>query len=197
MKIHLSGKHTGLKKVFESKEKQCRLIEGVLPPAFEIGPHSHPLGEDCGLVLSGLLTYYLDHKNTVSVHPGELVIGYANVIHGYLNQTLEDVHVVLFATPQETGLEYPEKGDHTIICLPIEERKISCQNEQMSSLLSSSPLSRFSALQISGIHEEDREIGICKIFVDWNNKEAYVFDDEPVYLQVNGSTVFLVYSAKS
>jgi quercetin dioxygenase-like cupin family protein len=62
-----------------------------------IQPHLHPYGEDCAIVFSGKLTYYVNNRETIDVNQGEVVFGWKNVIHGYLNQYQQPLHLLILS----------------------------------------------------------------------------------------------------
>lgn len=192
--LRLEGSRNGLGKIIESRNKASRIIEGVLKPGEEIGPHTHPYGEDCALVLSGTLTYYVRNHETIDVQAGEAVFGFQNVIHGYRNNSDVPVHLLIFATPEQTGLEYPADDAEAVLHPFREERKLT-KDEHGRYLRSA--YSSFVFLQVDGSYEEEGQDGTNKVFVDWQSKDVYVFDGEPVSLQTVEPRVFLRYEARS
>jgi quercetin dioxygenase-like cupin family protein len=178
-------------KVMESSEGQSRLIEFVLKRDEGISPHIHPKGEDCALVLEGELTYFLTNKDSIKARSGELVLGYKNVLHGYLNKEDESVHLLIFAAPRDIGLAYPNDDDPIIRNLPVNQRIFNC-NDKVSVC---SELSSFSTLSVQGVYEEDREEGLFKAFINIADKEIYVFDNESVRLETREARRFLKYTA--
>jgi quercetin dioxygenase-like cupin family protein len=188
-----SGKR-GLEKIYQSAGGQTRLIEGVFAEGEEIGPHTHPAGEDCAMVLSGVLTYWISNRETIGVRAGEVVFGWENVIHGYRNDGTEPVHVLIFATPAKTGLCYPDDGDPGVWKLQVEERKLNPDEAERSA---ESAYSRFSYVTISGSYEEEQPEGQLTVFVDWQERTAYLFDGEPIRFSFSGTRRFLKYVARS
>jgi quercetin dioxygenase-like cupin family protein len=182
----------GLRTVFQSAGGKTRLIEGVLAPEGEIGPHTHPSGEDCALVLSGVLTYWVSNSETISVSPGEVVFDWQQVIHGYRNDSSEPVHLLIFSTPGNNGLEYPGDGDATVRHLPGAERKLtSAEGERQV-------CSEYSCFSFVTVGEAYADCGgSLVVFVDSGEKRAYVFDREPVRLLPTRDKRLLRYTAQS
>lgn len=188
------NKNMGLVKIFESHDKQCRLINGFFKKGEGIEPHIHPFGEDCALVISGELTYFLSNENTILVSSGEVVFGFVNVLHGYLNQQLDPVHLVIFATPQNTGLSYLADTDPLVVHPPLEKRIMNCLTNGHQN---NSDHSSFTSLVIEGTFQEKKEEGFCKVFIDWVGKEVFIFDNENVMLEMPKKTIILRYKARS
>jgi quercetin dioxygenase-like cupin family protein len=198
LSIPLQGLHTGLaglKVMYQSKGIQTRLIEGVFSKGGEIGPHTHPKGEDCAIVLSGQLGYWISNKEMLQIQPGEVVFGWRDVIHGYCNTQEELVHLLIFATPEKTGLEYPEDEDNRVIHLPLDERIIGKDNERVFT----SEYSAFSFVTVSDGYRETNSTDALVVFVDDSQKLLYIFDREPVVLEGTGLSGkrLLRYEAKS
>lgn len=171
---------TGLKRRYVSEGGTSRLIEGVLIKDGEIGPHLHPSGEDCAIVLSGTLTYWISNQETVKVRPGELVCGWENIIHGYRNDEDEPVHLLVLATPEEIGLEYLPDTDQKVIHLPLQERKRSFAESRPAV----SSYSTFSYVYVQDKYVESNDTNRFVAFLDVEEKRVYLFDREPVVLEL-------------
>lgn len=149
------------------------------------------MGEDCALVLEGKLSYFITNMETIQVEPGELVFGWKSVIHGYLNEQSQSLHLLVFVTPSKIGLSYPTDDDPTIQKLSTHHRKIDPHYQG----LVQSEFSTFTFITIYGIYQEEKEKGILKVFVDWEIKEIYVFENEDVLLEMTGKKRLLKYTA--
>ncbi|MGD8189631.1 cupin domain-containing protein [Brevibacillus ginsengisoli] len=195
--LQLKRNIPGLQKIWHSANETCRLIEGYLSPGDEIGPHTHPLGEDCAIVLSGRLTYYLSNTRTMEVGPGEVVFGFQNVIHGYANLYKEPVHLLIFATPKDTGLAYPSENDPAVIHLPDHARVLSPASKPASTR--ESAYSSFSFVDVEEVYELPHEEGMTNVFVDFEQKQVHIFDNLPVSLHVDfgAEKKFLRYQVRS
>lgn len=90
--------------ILASRGNQTELYEIVFPRGKGLAAHIHTAGEDCALVLSGNLTYYVGNRETIQVEPGGLVFGWQNVLHGYLNRGDEPVRLVVFCHPGQDRL---------------------------------------------------------------------------------------------
>jgi quercetin dioxygenase-like cupin family protein len=193
-RLKLEKSSAGLAVLYESSGKQTRLIEGVFYQGEVLGAHIHTSGEDCAFVLSGTLTYYISNSETIPVLPGEAVFGWKNVLHGYANEHMEPVHLMIFGTPRNTGLGYPSDSDPRVRVLPVEERKIAFGSERTAA---ESEFSSFSYVTVEGEYSEPLEAGVLKAFIDWENKELFVFDGDAVLLQTLAPRTFLRYTAQS
>lgn len=186
---------TGLKRIYQSRGKTTRLIEGVFHKGGEIGPHTHPKGEDCAIVLSGQLGYWISNKQQITIQQDEVVFGWQNVIHGYSNFDEEPLHVLVLATPESTGLEYPDDADSRVIHLPQEERVMTKASKRSFS----SDYSHFSFVTVSPDYREENAENRLIVFVDSFYKLLYVFDQEPVEMKafsLSGKSL-LRYEARS
>jgi quercetin dioxygenase-like cupin family protein len=175
--------------IYKSHNGCTTLYEVVFLHGEGIQPHLHPYGEDCAIVLSGRLTYYVNNRETIDVNQGEVVFGWKNVIHGYRNQDQQPLHLLVFVTPNKLGLDYLDDQHPNVIHLPIKDRKLS--------RFSKSEFSSFQYLQISGDYKEEKEEGIVKVFVDVHEKTIFVFDHESVHLHFSKERKVLKYVAKS
>ncbi|MGM7682478.1 cupin domain-containing protein [Cytobacillus sp. Hm23] len=184
-----------LEVIFKSASKSTALFECVLLPQEEIKPHIHSFGEDCAVVLSGELTYYVSNNQSITATEGDLVLGWKNVIQGYKNNTKNPLHLLIFASPREffispTAIEYKYVADDDpiVIHLPIEKRIIRSTQQRVEE----SQYSSFSTLQIEGVHqgEYNKEM---QAFVDYKNKRVYIYEDESVELPVKQATYFIKY----
>ncbi|MGA8942955.1 MAG: cupin domain-containing protein, partial [Thermoactinomyces sp.] len=136
--------------LYSSKNKNTRLYEIIFPQQQGIGAHIHTSGEDCALVLSGNLTYFVDNRKTVKAGPGSIVFGWQNVLHGYLNEEKEPVHLLVFVTPGKIGLAYPGDDDPAVRKIPVERRKVHADGK----VNVSSDHSTFKTVVIDGRYEE-------------------------------------------
>lgn len=180
--------------VYKSIGKQTTLYEIVFLPNEGLGSHIHTSGEDCAFVLSGKLNYFVSNKDTIISDVGEAVFGWKQVIHGYLNNYSEPLHLLVFVTPGKVGLAYPGDSDPSVRHFPYDQRKINCNFKDESS---QSEFSSFSSLTIKGTYQEKKEEGLLKVFVDWKKKKIYVFDNEDVHLEIPESSQVLRYLASS
>lgn len=176
-----------------SRGKLTELYEIVFPQGQGLGAHIHTAGEDCALVLSGNLTYYVGNRETIQAEPGSLVFGWQNVLHGYLNQEEEPVRLVVFVTPGKIGLAYPGDNDPKVRKIPVEDRKVYVEEDMDVS----SEYSSFKTILVDGRYEESEEPGVFKVFVDWKKKRLAVFDGEKVELSADEPVRLLRYAAKS
>jgi quercetin dioxygenase-like cupin family protein len=176
-----------------SRGNQTELYEIVFPWGKGLGAHIHTAGEDCALVLSGNLTYYVGNRETIQAEPGGLVFGWQNVLHGYLNQEEKPVQLVVFVTPGKIGLAYPGDQDPRVRKVPVDQRKVHVEEE----VDVSSEYSSFRTILVDGRYEEPEESGVFKAFIDWKKRRLVVFDGEKVELNTDEPVRLLRYAAKS
>jgi quercetin dioxygenase-like cupin family protein len=181
-------------KIFETRNKNARLIEFVLQKDEGIPPHLHPLGEDCALVLSGNLTYYIKNDQTLSATPGDTVFGWRNVIHGYKNLDVEPVHMLIFASPENIGLEYLPDEHPNVLHLPLEERIIHYHDIGNSKSMG---FGVYENIIVDGPHTETKEDQLTYIFVDSKHKKILVAENENINFSNESQTVYLKYIVKS
>ena len=179
--------------ILTSRGNQTELYEIVFPRGKGLAAHIHTAGEDCALVLSGNLTYYVGNRETIQVEPGGLVFGWQNVLHGYLNRGDEPVRLVVFVTPGKIGLAYPADGDSRVRKVPVDQRKVHVEDE----VAVSSEYASFRTVLVEGRYEEPEEPGVFKVFVDWKRKRLVVFDGEKVELIAEEPVRLLRYAARS
>lgn len=176
-----------------SKGKNTSLYEIIFPQRQGLGVHIHTSGEDCALVLSGYLTYFVGNRETIKAESGSIVFGWQNVLHGYLNKENEPVHLLVFVTPSKIGLAYPEDDDPVVRKVPVERRKVHAKEE----VNVSSEYSSFQTVLVHGRYEEPEELDTFKVFIDWKKKQLFIFDGEKVELTTNEPVRLLKYVAKS
>jgi quercetin dioxygenase-like cupin family protein len=179
--------------LYSSKGKNTSLYEIIFPYNQGLGAHIHTSGEDCALVLSGTLTYFVGNRETIVAEPGSIVFGWQNVLHGYLNQEKEPVHLLVFVTPGKIGLAYPDDNDPIVRKVPVECRKVHTEEE----VNVSSEYSSFQTVLINGRYEESVEPDTFKVFIDWKKKQLFIFDGEKVELTIDEPIRLLKYVAKS
>jgi hypothetical protein len=121
------------------------------------------------------------------------VFGWQNVLHGYLNQEKEPVHLLVFVTPGKIGLAYPDDDDPIVRKVPVECRKVHAEEE----VNVSSKYSSFQTVIVHGRYEEIEEPDIFKVFIDWKKKQLFIFDGEKVELTTDKPVRLLKYVAKS
>jgi hypothetical protein len=92
------------------------------------------------------------------------------------------------------GLSYPDDNDPRVRHLPIGERRLTPDETER---LVVSGLSCFSFVTLSGSHEEEQPEDQLTVFVDWEERTAYLFDREPIRFPVSGKRRFLKYVARS
>jgi len=180
--------------LLDSKRKNTCLYEIVFPHHQGLGAHIHTSGEDCALVLSGNLTYFVGNRETIEAEPGSIVFGWQNVLHGYLNQEKEPVHLLVFVTPGKIGLAYPDDDDPVVRKVPVEYRKVNAEEEEVNV---SSEHSSFQTVLVHGRYEEPEEPDTFKVFIDWKKKQLFIFDGEKVELTTDKPIRLLKYVAKS
>jgi quercetin dioxygenase-like cupin family protein len=176
-----------------SKGKNTSLYEIIFPHQHGLNAHIHTSGEDCALVLSGNLTYFVGNRETIEAERGSIVFGWQNVLHGYLNQEKEPVHLLVFVTPSKIGLAYPDDDDPVVRKVPVERRKVHAEEE----VNVSSEYSSFQTILVYGRFEEPEEPDTFKVFIDWKKKQLFIFDKEKVELTTDEPVHLLKYVAKS
>ncbi len=176
-----------------SKGKNTRLYDIIFPHQQGLEAHIHTSGEDCALVLSGNLTYFVSNRDTIEAEPGCIVFGWQNVLHGYLNQENEPVHLLVFVTPAKIGLAYPDDEDPVVRKVAVERRKVNME-EEVDVL---SEYSSFQTVLVHGRYEEPEEPDAYKVFVNWKKKQILIFDGEKVELTADEPIRLLKYVAKS
>jgi quercetin dioxygenase-like cupin family protein len=178
--------------IYKTEDEKCRLYEVIFQQNEGIPAHSHPFGEDCAIVLSGYLDYYISNEKTIRVAKGESVFGWKNHIHGYINNEVEPLHLLLLVSPNKIGLESLPDDDPKIIHIP-EEQRILKQSEHR---IATSEFSSFENIIIDGtypsVHNENR----ITVFINCDDKKVYVFDSEPIELTTETPTRFIKYIAK-
>jgi quercetin dioxygenase-like cupin family protein len=190
---NLTDKFKG-EKIFETKNKNARLIEFILLEGDGISPHLHPFGEDCALILSGHLSYSLNNKETIGAKAGDIVFGWRQVIHGYQNLDVEPVHMIIFASPKETGLEYLSDNHPNVLNLP-EEKRITHYND--TNISKTMGFGIFENIIVNGSYCEEIKEDTTNIYVDSKNKKNLIFEDENVSFYTESPTTYLRYEVKS
>jgi quercetin dioxygenase-like cupin family protein len=180
--------------LFITKNRNARLIEFFLEKGDSIGAHTHPYGEDCASVLSGELSYYISNKELITVRQGEVVFGWKDVIHGYLNENDVPVHMIVFATPEEIGLAYPDDSDERVVHLPLNQRMLKISDGEK---VRNSEYSSFEFININGKYFEQMEPGYTKAYIDFASKHIYLFEEEDVELELPQGKDLLKYKVKS
>lgn len=177
-------------KIYETQTKNARLIEFVLLEGDGISPHSHPYGEDCAVVLSGNLMYYINNKESINAGRGDTVFGWQNVIHGYKNVNKEPVHMLIFASPQNTGLDYLADNDPRVSHLSLENR-ITRFDE--ISKIKTMGIGVFENVVVTGTFSEKSTEKELNIFIDIVNKKVLIYENEDVVFTTESPTPFLRY----
>ncbi|EEL50468.1 MULTISPECIES: cupin domain-containing protein [Bacillus cereus group] len=178
--------------IYKTEDEKYWMYEVIFQSKEGIPPHSHPFGEDCAIVLSGHLDYYVSNKKTIRASKGEMVFGWKNHIHGYINNEMGPLHLLILVTPKKIGLEYLSDDDPKIVHVS-EEKRIMKQFEYR---LASSPLSSFEKITVDGTYSEAcNEKGIV-IFIHCEDKKVYIFEDEYIEITTSNPTVFIKYTAK-
>ncbi|WP_144551398.1 cupin domain-containing protein [Bacillus mycoides] len=178
--------------IYKTEDEKYWMYEVIFQSKEGIPPHSHPFGEDCAIVLSGHLDYYVSNKKTIRASKGEMVFGWKNHIHGYINNEMGPLHLLILVTPKKIGLEYLSDDDPKIVHVS-EEKRIMKQFEYR---VASSPLSSFEKITVDGTYSEVcNEKGIV-IFIHCEDKKVYIFEDEYIEITTSNPTVFIKYTAK-
>ncbi|WP_156920576.1 hypothetical protein [Thermicanus aegyptius] len=135
----------------------------------------------------------MSNRDTIEAEPGSIVFGWQNVLHGYLNQENEPVHLLVFVTPAKIGLVYPDDEDPVVRKVAVERRKVNIE-EEVDVL---SEYSSFQTVLVHGRYEEPEEPDAYKVFVNWRKKQIFIFDREKVELATDEPIRLLKYVAKS
>jgi quercetin dioxygenase-like cupin family protein len=176
--------------IHQSRDKKVRLYEIIFQKGQGIGPHIHPTGEDCAVVLSGTLTYWISNKETVEVKQGGAVFGWQNCIHGYLNNQDQPLQLLVFVAPQSIGLDYPADDDPRAIHLSKEERMTQGSiGDRFSSSYSQFEIVEIPARYVEPLNHK------FQVFVDLRRRDLYIFDHEPVVLSFQAPTCLIKYTA--
>jgi quercetin dioxygenase-like cupin family protein len=176
--------------IHQSRDKKVRLYEIIFQKGQGIGPHIHPTGEDCAVVLFGTLTYWISNREAVEVEQGGAVFGWQNCIHGYLNNSDLPLQLLVFVAPHSIGLDYPADDDPRVIHLPIEKRV----TQGFIGKRFSSPYSRFEIIEVTGRYADPSDHQF-QVFVDVLRRDLYIFDHEPAVLSFSGPTRLIRYIA--
>lgn len=82
------------------------VVAWYLKPGQSIKPHRHPCGQDSWTVLSGEGDYVIDEAGTeVKIKAGDVVVAYANQVHGLHNRSAKPCYFISVVAPAEAGYE--------------------------------------------------------------------------------------------
>ena len=177
--------------IYKSKDEKYWVYEVIFQSKEGIPPHSHPYGEDCAIVLSGRLDYYISNEKTIRASKGDIVFGWKNHIHGYINKEIEPLHLLILVAPNKIGLEYLSDDDLKIVHIPEEKRMMKRSEHRVAS----SPYSSFEKIRVDGTYSEVcNEKGIAA-FIHWEDKKLYIFEDEHIEVTTTNPTVCIKYMA--
>ncbi|CAM4183022.1 cupin [Bacillus manliponensis] len=168
--------HSKNELLYKSTEGNCRIYEVIFQSGEGIPPHSHPFGEDCAIVLSGFLDYYISNEKTIHASKGDVVFGWRNHIHGYINNSTEPLHLLILVAPSKIGLQYLKDDDLQIIHTS-EYKRIMKQSENR---IESSSFSSFEKLIVDGTYSEPNYEEGVKVFIDCEGKIVHVFENRHV-----------------
>lgn len=178
--------------IYKTENEKYWVYEVIFQSNEGIPPHSHPFGEDCAVVLSGYLDYYVSNKKTIRASKGEIVFGWKNHIHGYINNEIEPLHLLILVTPNKIGLEYLPDDDPKIIHVSEEKRLI----KQLEYRVASSSFSSFEKITVDGTYFEACNDKDIVAFINCEDKKVYIFEDEYTEITTINPSVFIKYSAK-
>lgn len=112
-------------KIWESKDYNHRLLYFQIDPEDDgIPAHFHPEGEDSAIILKGELSYDISFKHQISANENDIVFGWTNCVHGYHNNSILPLHILVFATPDHN----PSIYEHSASCIndiTVRKAKIS------------------------------------------------------------------------
>ncbi|MBE5105886.1 cupin domain-containing protein [Bacillus thuringiensis] len=178
--------------IYKSKDEKYWVYEVIFQLQEGITPHSHPFGEDCAIVLSGHLDYYISNEKMIHASKGEVVFGWKNHIHGYKNNETEPLHLLIFVAPNKIGLEYLPDDDPKIVHVPEEKRMM----KQFEYKEVHSSFSSFKKIEIDGKYSEACNENGIMAFIDFENKQVYIFEGENPEIITSNPTVFIKYTAR-
>ncbi|MEH7464856.1 cupin domain-containing protein [Bacillus thuringiensis] len=178
--------------IYKTEDEKYWVYEVIFQSKECIAPHSHPFREDCAVVLSGHLDYYVSNKKTIRASKGEIVFGWKNHIHGYRNNEIEPLHLLILVTPNKIGLEYLPDDDPKIIHVSEEKRLI----KQFEYRVASSPFSSFEKIKVDSTYSEACSEKEIVAFIHCEDKRAYIFENEYTKITTTNPTVFIKYSVK-
>lgn len=178
--------------IYKTNDNKYWVYEVIFQSHEGIPPHSHPFGEDCAVVLSGHLDYYISNKIMIRASKGEIVFGWKNHIHGYKNNETEPLHLLIFVAPNKIGLEYLPDDDPKIVHVPEEKRIMKLSEYQVVH----SPFSSFERIKIDGEYSEAYNENGLMAFIDIENKQMYIFEGENVEIKTSNPIIFIKYTAR-
>ena len=145
-------------KVWESTDYNHRLMYLQMDPDDKgIPAHFHPEGEDSAIILKGELCYDVSFEHQINANENDIVFGWTNFVHGYHNDSLLPLHLLVFATPEHN----PSVYEHSSSCLNAN----SVRKVKMSPLFSEISSSR---MKFSVIHKEYQPNTLA---YNWNSKQ--------------------------
>lgn len=187
--FHHTNREAKNTEIYKSKGGNVTLYDVVFLKGNGISAHTHPFGEDCAFILDGVLDYFISNEKTIKAYENEVVFGWKNVIHGYINNDEKPLHLLIFVSPNQIGLHYPSDTDSNVIHLNEQERKLKPTNPERKE----SEFSSFQFVDIEGEYMEEVNKGEVVIFIEIIEKQIYIFDNEPVTLYTESPKRFLKY----
>lgn len=178
--------------IYKTENDKYWIYEVIFQSKEGIPPHSHPFGEDCAVVLSSHLDYYVSNKKIIRASKGEIVFGWKNHIHGYINNEIEPLHLLIFVSPNKIGLEYLPDDDPKIIHLP-EERRLIKHFEYREAI---SQFSSFEKITVDGSYSEICNANGIVVFINCEDKKIFIFENEYIKITTTCPTMFIKYNAR-
>lgn len=179
--------------IYKTENEKCWVYEVIFQSGEGIPPHSHPSGEDCAIILSGYLDYYISNEKTIRASKGEIVFGWQNHIHGYINNETEPLHLLILVTPNNIGLEYLKDDNPKIVHIPEEKRIM----KQLEYRIENSSLSSFEKLIVDGTYLESSCKKGIKILINYEDKTVYIFENSHVEITTKAPKRFIKYIVKN
>lgn len=100
-----SAEHEPIRSVV-SQNEDTAIIAWHVKPGQHLAAHSHPLGQDTWVIMSGTGTYQLDKEGTTTIiKAGDIVIAPTGAVHGVYNHGAEPLIFVGIVAPAESGFE--------------------------------------------------------------------------------------------